>query len=68
MDLELKNVSVYSKDLYWMLKALAQLEKEFETEQRIFSRPSDLQIFFDEVVFHSEHRLKELVNQKGLCY
>ena len=25
MDLELKNVSVYNKDLYWMLKALAKL-------------------------------------------
>ena len=24
MDLELKNVSVYSKDLYWMLKAVAE--------------------------------------------
>ena len=30
MDLELKNVSVYSKDLYWMLKAVDQLEKEFK--------------------------------------
>ena len=32
MDFELKNVSVYSKDLYWMLKAVDQLEKEFENE------------------------------------
>ena len=36
MDLELKNVSVNSKDLYWMLKAVAQLEKEFESEQWVF--------------------------------
>ena len=36
MDLELKNVSVNSKDLYWMLKAVAQLEKEFESEQWFF--------------------------------
>ena len=33
MDLELKNISVYSKDLYWILKAVAQLEKEFESEK-----------------------------------
>ena len=68
MDLELKNVSVYSKDLYWMLKAVAQLEKEFESEQWVFLKPSDPQKIFDEVVFQLEHRLKELVNRKGLSY
>ena len=36
MDLGLKNVSVYSKDLYWMLKAIVQLEKEFEGEGCFF--------------------------------
>ena len=36
MDLELKNVSVYCKDLYWMLKAISQLEKEFESEKWVF--------------------------------
>ena len=36
MDLELKNVSVFCKDLYWMLKAIAQLEKEFESEKWVF--------------------------------
>ena len=30
MDFELKNVSVYSKDLYWMLKAIVQLEKDYK--------------------------------------
>ena len=68
MDLELKNVSVNSKDLYWMLKAVAQLEKEFESEQWVFLKPSDPQKVFDEVVFQLEHRLKELVNRKGLSY
>ena len=41
MDLELKNVSVYSKDLYWMLKAIVQLEKEFEGEGWFFLKPLD---------------------------
>ena len=68
MDLELKNVSVYSKDLYWMLKALAQLEKELESEQWVFLKPSDPQKVFDEVVFQLENRLKELVDRKGLSY
>ena len=68
MDFELKNVSVYSKDLYWMLKAVAQLEKEFESEKWVFLKPSDRQKVFQEVVFQLEHRLKELVNRKGLSY
>ena len=68
MDLELKNVSVYSKDLYWMLKAIAQLEKEFESEKWVFLRSSDPKKIFNEVVFQLESRLKELVNRKGLSY
>ena len=66
MDLEL--VSVYSKDLHWMLKAIAQLEKEFESEQWVFLKPSDPKKVFNEVVFQLESRLKELVNLKGLYY
>ncbi|MFL2563612.1 MAG: hypothetical protein ACJ0QR_00115 [Flavobacteriales bacterium] len=68
MDFELKNVSVYSKDLYWMLKAVAQLEKEFESEKWVFLKPSDPQKVFEEVVFQLEPRLKELVDRKGLSY
>ena len=68
MDLELKNVSVYSKDLYWMLKAIVQLEKEFEGEGWIFFKPSDPQQAFDEVVAQLEHKLKELVDLRGLFY
>lgn len=68
MDLELKNVSVYSKDFPWMLKAVAQLEKEFESEQWVFLKPSNPQKVFEEVIFQLEHRLKELVNRKGLSY
>ena len=59
MDLELKNVSVYCKDLYWMLKAVAQLEKEFESEQWFFLKPSHPQKVFEEVVFQLEHKLKK---------
>ena len=51
-----------------MLKAVAQLEKEFESEQWVFLKPSDPQKVFEEVVFQVEHRLKELVNRKGLSY
>ena len=58
MDLELKNVSVYCKDLYWMLKAISQLEKEFESEKWVFLKPSDTQKVFQEIVFQLEHRLK----------
>ena len=58
MDLELKNVSVYCKDLYWMLKAISQLEKEFESEKWVFLKPSDYQKVFQEIVFQLEHRLK----------
>ena len=51
-----------------MLKALAQLEKELESEQWVFLKPSDPQKVFDEVVFQLENRLKELVDRKGLSY
>ena len=68
MDLELKNVSVYSKDLYWMLKAIVQLEKEFEGEGWFFLKPSDPQKAFDEVVVQLEPKLKDLVDRRGLFY
>ena len=68
MDLELKNVSVYSKDLYWMLKAIVQLEKEFEGEGWFFLKPSDPQQSFDDVVAQLEPKLKELVDIRGLFY
>ena len=64
MDLELKNVS--DRGFIWMLKAVAQLEKEFESEKWVFLKPSDPQKVFEEVVFQLEHRLKEL--RKGLSY
>ena len=63
MDLELKNVSVYSKDLYWILKALVQLEKEFESEEWVFVKPSDPQKYFDDVVFHRV--IDDFVTQAG---
>lgn len=68
MDLELKNVSVYSKDLYWMLKAIVQLEKEFEGEGWFFLKPSDPQHAFDDDVVQLEPKLKELVDLRGLFY
>ena len=68
MDLELKNISVYSKDLYWMLKAIVQLEKEFEGEGWFFLKPSDPQKAFDDVVFQLEPKLKDLVDRRGLFY
>lgn len=68
MYFNLKNVSVYSKDLYWMLKAVDQLEKEFISEKWVFLKPSDPQKVFEEVVFQLEPRLKGLVSRKGLSY
>ena len=68
MDFELKNVSVYSKDLYWMLKAIAQLEKEFKSEKWVFLKSSNPQKFFEEIVFQLEPRLKDLLHRKGLSY
>ena len=68
MDLELKNVSVYSKDLHWILKALVQLEKEFESEEWVFVKPSDSQKAFYDVVFQLEPKLKDLVDRRGLFY
>ena len=68
MDFELKNVSVYNKDLYWMLKAVAQLEKEFEGEGWFFLKPSDPHQAFDELVVQLESKLKELVDRRGLFY
>ena len=68
MDLELKNVSVYSKDLYWMLKAIVQLEKEFEGEGWFFLKPSDPQKAFDDDDVQLEPKLKELVDLRGLFY
>ena len=68
MDLELKNVSVYSKDLHWILKAIVQLEKEFKSEEWVFVKPSDPQKVFDDVVFQLEPKLKDLVDRRGLFY
>ena len=68
MDLELKNVSVYSKDLYWMLKVIVQLEKEFEGEGWFFLKPSDPQKAFDDDDVQLEPKLKELVDLRGLFY
>ena len=68
MDLELKNISVYSKDLYWVLKAVDQLEKEFESEEWVFVKPSYPQKAFDDVVFQLEPKLKDLVDRRGLFY
>ena len=68
MGLEHKNISVYSKDLHWMLKAVAQLEKEFESEEWVFIKPSEPQKVFDDVVFQLEPKLKDLVDRRGLFY
>ncbi len=47
MDLELKNISVYSKDLYWVLKAVDSVrKKKFESEEWVFLKPSDPQKSF----------------------
>ena len=51
-----------------MFKAVAQLEKEFESEKWMFLKPSDPQKVFEEVVFQLEPRLIELVDRKGLSY
>ena len=41
-----------------MLKAISQLEKEFESEKWVFLKPSDPQKVFQEIVFQLERRLK----------
>ena len=68
MDFGLQNIEDYSKDLVWMLKALEQLEKEFQTEKWTFLKPLHPETAFNDIVIQLQPRLKELIDRRGDVY
>jgi len=68
MDFGLQNIEDYSKDSVWMLKALEQLEKEFQSEKWTFRKPVHPETAFNDIVLQLQPRLKELINRRGAIY
>ena len=68
MDFGLQNIEDYSKNLVWMLKALQQLEKEFQTEKWTFLKPLHPETAFNDIVVQLQPRLKELIDRRGDIY
>lgn len=68
MDFGLQNIEDYTKDFVWMLKALEQLEKEFQIENWIFQKPLNPTTAFEEIVLQLHPKLDELIEQRGDGY
>jgi len=68
MNFGLENIEDYTKDLPWMLKALAQLEKEFLHEQWTFRKPIHPETAFLEIVKELHPKLDALIHQRGSSY
>jgi hypothetical protein len=68
MDFGLQNIEDYSKDLVWMLKALEQLEKEFQSEKWTFRKPLHPETAFKDIVLQLQPGLKELIDRRGHDY
>lgn len=68
MAFELQNIEDYTKDLAWMLKALEQLEKEFQIENWTFRQPIHPETAFDEVCTQLQPKLKAMIEQRGEHY
>lgn len=68
MNLDLKNIEDYTKDLFWVLKALEQLEKEFQSETWHFQKPNRPESAFYEIASQLHPRLTDLLHHKGSEY
>ena len=68
MNLDLKNIEDYTKDLFWVLKALEQLEKEFQRESWHFQKPTRAESAFHEIASQLHPRLTDLLTHKGSEY
>ena len=68
MNFELQNIEDYTRDLAWMLKALEQLEKEFQVENWTFIKPIQPETAFEKITLQLHPKLKELIEQRGDLY
>ncbi len=68
MDFGLQNIEDYTKDLVWVLKAVEQLEKEFQSEKWIFRKPVHSETAFKDIVLQLQPELKELIGRRGDDY
>jgi len=68
MDFGLQNIEDYTKDLAWVLKAVEQLEKEFQSEKWIFRKPLHPETAFKDIVLQLQPSLKALIDRTGHDY
>ncbi|MCS5662735.1 MAG: hypothetical protein NZ604_00420 [Flavobacteriales bacterium] len=68
MDFGLQNIEDYTKDLAWVLKAVEQLEKEFQSEKWTFRKPLHPETAFKDIVLQLQPSLKALIDRTGHDY
>ena len=68
MDVSLQNIDDYTKDLSWMLKALVQIEREFQSQSWVFTKPVHAQTAFEDIEQQLEPKITELIAQRGHAY
>ena len=68
MDVSLQNIDDYTKDLSWMLKALVQIEREFQSQSWVFTKPVHAQTAFEDVEQQLEPKITALIAQRGHAY
>ena len=68
MDVSLQNIDDYTKDLSWMLKALVQIEREFQSQSWIFTKPVYAQTAFEDIEQQLEPKITALIAQRGHAY
>ena len=68
MDVSLQNIDDYTKDLSWMLKALVQIEREFQSQSWIFTKPVHSQTAFEDIEQQLELKITALIAQRGDMY
>jgi hypothetical protein len=68
MDFDLQNIEDYTRDLAWMLKALEQVEKEFQIENWTLKKPINPDTAYAEIIEQVHPLLNELLLEKGSAY
>jgi len=68
MDVSLQNIDDYTKDLSWMLKALVQIEREFQNQDWVFTKPVNAQTAFEDIEQQLEPKITALIAQRGHAY
>jgi len=68
MDVSLQNIDDYTKDLSWMLKALVQIEREFQSQDWVFTKPVNAQTAFEDIEQQLEPKITALIAQRGHAY